>query len=41
VVGKDIDDTAKRHDQLTTAPKSGEADAEPRFENRPERGATR
>jgi hypothetical protein len=32
VTGKDIDDAEKRRDQLTTAPKSGEADAEPRIE---------
>ncbi|MFB2597330.1 multidrug transporter [Herbiconiux sp. P17] len=30
--GKDIDDAEKRHDQLTTAPKSVEADAEPRID---------
>ncbi|WP_382304265.1 multidrug transporter [Herbiconiux sp. UC225_62] len=32
MAGKDIDDAEKRHDQLTTAPKSTEEDAEARID---------
>ncbi|WP_157412038.1 MULTISPECIES: multidrug transporter [unclassified Agreia] len=36
-----MDADEKRHDQLTTAPKSTEADAEPRIEVSKHDGATR